>query len=782
MKKDKKTGVVSTSDKQPESSYLTASAILREEVKEVKLELKKCKEELQQLRNRNLSQPASMANNEPLKGSYRKFCDTLPSGDFLLSREGEIRDVNLLGAKLLNQKPHKLIGTRFIDFILPEGVRVFQLFLAEVFTSISHTSHTTALEIKGSSTLFVHVRGILSMDGESCNMIVCDAFNKQLESALAQSEQKYSKFYQSIMEGFVYTDMEGNIKETNEIFQKIVGYTAEELQQMTYLDLTPKKWYSFENKIVREQIIPFGYSEVYEKEYIRKDGTILPVELRTVLIKNESGENGSMWAFVRDISQRKMADLKIKENESLLEESQRIGKLGSYILDVPGNRYTCSEVLDSIFGIEKDSVKNLESWIDIVAPEYKNVMLKYFLHDVIHERHPFDMEYEIIRANDQARRWVWGHGELTLDENGVPVKMIGIIQDIDDRKRIEEALRRSELEYKDTLNSLPDWVFVVDEQLHLITINWSFKEECTRQGISYDNIGSKITSKIPFISSAIIEAIEHVFLSGAELILSEKVVLSGKTIYAEIRVIPFIQKQKTEKVITVIRDRSKEREIDELKIKNLEQKEILLKEIHHRVKNNLSIVISLLNFQLRKYSDPKLNRIIQEIQMRIRSMALIHEHLYLSENLDRIPLASYIKSLISYITTTYKIPHIHLESDLEPMDLRIETALPLGLIANELLTNAFKYAFTGLTEGEIRIKLSTCGNECVRLSISDNGIGLPEEITLNSEDSLGLFIVSLLTEQLEGKIEILRNKGTEFILTFSSSIIYNSQQNMKICD
>jgi two-component sensor histidine kinase len=215
----------------------------------------------------------------------------------------------------------------------------------------------------------------------------------------------------------------------------------------------------------------------------------------------------------------------------------------------------------------------------------------------------------------------------------------------------------------------------------------------------------------------------------------------------------------------MIRDRSREKEMEEIKRRNAEQKEMLLREIHHRVKNNLAIVISLLDFQLKNNNDATLARIIIDIQMRIRSMALIHEHLYRSENLDQIPLASYIESLAYMVTTTFGAYRIKLIQELDAMDSSIETALPLGLIINELLTNAFKYAFPEQASGEIHLLLKKV-DQGYLIVVEDNGIGLPRSATMDSEKSLGLFIVGLLVEQISGNLEIVRNKGTSFQITF----------------
>jgi len=236
--------------------------------------------------------------------------------------------------------------------------------------------------------------------------------------------------------------------------------------------------------------------------------------------------------------------------------------------------------------------------------------------------------------------------------------------------------------------------------------------------------------------------------------------LGGRVIHAEFTLVPIFKDGEVAKVILMIRDRSKEYEIEELKRRSAEQKEVLLREIHHRVKNNLAIVISLLNFHLRANPGEELTRLITDIQLRIRSMALIHEHLYRSESLDRIPLASYAESLASMIMTAFSGHRIRLVPELEPIDVSIETALPIGLIINELLTNAFKYAYPSGV-GEIRVKLLRQGDGMAQVSVEDDGVGLGAT-PVPKGTGLGSKLVSAMAASLGGTVEYLnRNPGTE---------------------
>ncbi len=211
-----------------------------------------------------------------------------------------------------------------------------------------------------------------------------------------------------------------------------------------------------------------------------------------------------------------------------------------------------------------------------------------------------------------------------------------------------------------------------------------------------------------------------------------------------------------------------ERKQAEKKIKkSLQEKEILLKEIHHRVKNNLQIISSLLYLQSNNAIDGKTIELFNESQNRIRSMALIHEELYQSENFVNIEFTDYIKGLISYLFSSYKtkLDTIKTDVQVENVILSIDKAIPCGLIINELISNSLKHAFPNGRKGQIKIKL-TSDKQKISLTVEDNGQGLPEELQLKKTKTLGLQLVNTLTKQLKGTIKHQKTKGTKFSITF----------------
>lgn len=208
-----------------------------------------------------------------------------------------------------------------------------------------------------------------------------------------------------------------------------------------------------------------------------------------------------------------------------------------------------------------------------------------------------------------------------------------------------------------------------------------------------------------------------------------------------------------------------ERKKSEIAIKkSLKEKELLLREIHHRVKNNMQIISSLLNLQRNYIEDEEANNLLQGSQGRVKSMALVHEKLYQTDDLARINVAEYLRSLTMSIFRSYSVkPDIELRLDVGDVFFNIDTAVPLGLIINELVTNSLKYAFPNNETGKIFISLNKeSSEEKYLLIVGDDGIGFPENLNFHETHSLGLQLVNTLVNQLDGSIELVKSKGTCF--------------------
>ncbi|MBT3380405.1 MAG: response regulator [Lentisphaerae bacterium] len=200
---------------------------------------------------------------------------------------------------------------------------------------------------------------------------------------------------------------------------------------------------------------------------------------------------------------------------------------------------------------------------------------------------------------------------------------------------------------------------------------------------------------------------------------------------------------------------------------SLTEKDVLLREIHHRVKNNLGVIDSLLRLQLDHVTDQQAVDVLQESRNRIKSMWLIHRALYQSDKLSSVDFSEYIRHLVEELFATYNSSpdRVRLVLDLEDVSLDIDRAIPCGLIVNELISNALKYAYPSDDSGDVRLSMRPVGDG-LELVVSDDGVGLPEDFEFERAASLGLRLVSLLTRQLKGELDVRREAGTLFKIVF----------------
>ena len=247
----------------------------------------------------------------------------------------------------------------------------------------------------------------------------------------------------------------------------------------------------------------------------------------------------------------------------------------------------------------------------------------------------------------------------------------------------------------------------------------------------------------------------------------------GKTICVEL-LVSKIEWKNESSTLVFVHDISGRKKAEERIKKSMEEKKVLLKEIHHRVKNNLQIISSLLILQRGYIKDKEALRIFIDTQERIRTMALIHERLYQSDDVARVNFPKYIRELVAGLFQAYSCQpdRVQFNIDVEDISLNIDTAIPVGLIINELVSNSLKHAFPGNRKGEVYVKLGKSndrgkeGEDSYVLVIGDNGIGFPAGFDYHKSGRLGMTLLDALVKQLYGIVDIEREKGTQFTVKF----------------
>ena len=267
---------------------------------------------------------------------------------------------------------------------------------------------------------------------------------KRMESLLRKSEEKHRCLFESMMDGFVSVAMDGKILEFNEPYQAMLGYSKTELAQLTYTDITPEKWHAFEADIVENQILKRGYSDVYEKEYRRKDGSIFPVELHAVLTRDEHGSPTTIWSLIRDVTLRKRTEAALQEKERLLSESQRIAHIGGWAWAFTGPIQWTDETY-RLYGVSPETfTPTIEALIHLVHPEDRPLMQEWVRACSVGEK-PAEHEFRCVWP-DGTVRFLSGRGELIYDAGNRPAYLFGTVQDITLHKRAEEELLKKNAE------------------------------------------------------------------------------------------------------------------------------------------------------------------------------------------------------------------------------------------------------------------------------------------------------------------------------------------------
>ncbi len=346
-----------------------------------------------------------------------------------------------------------------------------------------------------------------------------------------------------------------------------------------------------------------------------------------------------------------------------------------------------------------------------------------------------------------------------------------VLRDITERKQAEALMQESEEKFRTIFEHANDVVVYMDSSGKVVNVNEKVEDIF---GYNRDEILGKNFSETDIFDSKdserVIGLFKDVVVDGKpmpvalmELELKHK---NGNKIFTEVNTRLIEKNGKIEGILSIVRDITERKQAEEEVKASLEEKEVLLKEIHHRVKNNLQVISSLLSLQSEYIKDDQYARMLKESQNRIRSMALIHEKLYQSETFTNIDFGGYVETLVYGLARSYGVSDsIAIKIEVEDAFLDIDTAIPCGLIINELVSNSLKHAFPD-RKGEITVALRSL-DDSIELIVSDTGVGIPEDIDFKNTETLGLRLVTILAEdQLEGEITLDRRKGTEFCITF----------------
>jgi PAS domain S-box-containing protein len=526
---------------------------------------------------------------------------------------------------------------------------------------------------------------------------------------------------------------------------------------------------------------------------------LVPAALR---VPSPAALQAANAALAREVLERKRAEENILQINALLEArvAERTAELGAanrtltrinarfaiaaeaaglgfWDFDLASNTFEWDNSMFQLYGRPRlDGAQPYALWADSLHSDDRE-MSEQTMRKARNVAGAFESEFRVVHPSGDIRHLRSAFG-VARDGEGLPVQMFGVTFDITERKRASEQFRLA-------LEAAPTGMLLMDEAGQIALVNAQIE---VLFGYRRDELlGQRIEMLVPERFRAHHPGLRSIFFgdpktrvmgAGRELYGLRK---DGTEVPIEIGLNP-LHTSEGHFVLSSIADITERKRADEgLRALNaeleqrvgertseLKERESLLQEVQHRVKNNLQVISSLINMQIRSLQEGSSRIALRECQSRLETMAEIHQMLYQSDNYAKVPFAKYAKNLTTRVlrASGTSTSTVTLQFELEELSLPVEQAIPCGLILNELVANSLKHAFPNATNGSICVKLRQAPDHSVFLAVSDNGIGISPTLDLEALSSLGVQLVITLVEQLEGHLEIIRQPGSTFRITF----------------
>ncbi len=483
------------------------------------------------------------------------------------------------------------------------------------------------------------------------------------------------------------------------------------------------------------------------------------IKLNAAHIETET-EPKILVAF-EDITGLKDQSNRLSESVRRLSCAQQVAGMGFINWDSDTDELQCSNELYAIIGLPKEKLPTMTDFIKrVVGKDQRKEFIRQ-LRIVANDGKALNMDIAALKQNGDEL-WLDVRAEQQSVGDGSKLNVMGAVLDITTRKIAEEKQKESELWLKTIIENEPECVKIMTPDGKLLEMNKSglnLIEADSFEQVNQAYLHSLITKEYRPAFKKMLKAASR---GESGKLIYEIIGLKGTHRWMETYCVMVNTNKNSLRLLAVSRDITDKKNNDDFIARSLAEKEVLLKEIHHRVKNNLQVISSLLNMQIHRTDTKEVVEILMESQQRIRSMSLVHERLYESLDQAHLPAKEFVRIITSELLHTYQLnDNVRLAVDIADITLDINQAVPFGLVINELVTNALKYAYPDEQTGQIIIRLAPGINGDLTMSVEDYGVGLPVDKNFDTATTLGMTLVRVLTTQLDGELEVDRSNGTK---------------------
>jgi PAS domain S-box-containing protein len=735
---------------------------------------------------------------EETRKAYKNLIESAPEGLFVHNKQGTILFVNQKAMAIMGARQQtEIVGKNVLSFSVPEDIDKIKD-LRGIMESGGETPYIESRVVRldgtvihvetkpipfdfyGSPSILVFFRDLTyqrQLEKEQLRAQIAEETNVRLQDEIQERKkterrlreaQKYTRLLiDSSLDMICASDKDGTLTEFNLAAQKTFGYSQEEVlgKPVAILYANPKE----REKISTEHLLKTGAFSG-EVTNLKKNGETFRSYLSASVLKNDRGEVIGAMGVSRDISELKRNEEKLRQSEERYRAIYNQAFTGIALVSFEGVFLQVNQKLCEMMGYSENELLG-RNFLEITHPEDKKAGIKEREKLMLGKKENYQVEKRYLHKSGKI---IYTNLLVSLvrDTENKPQYTVAVYEDITQRKEAEAKIIKQAAQLQSIIESSSHQILTIDTEFRLTSFNRR-QAEWIKAHYGIDPfVGLPMTSEIMLLDESHnniwIERLNEALKGKSQHFEIPFRMNDGMDFWREVYMNPIFDINKNVVEISVISHDITEKKAAEENLKqSLKEKEILLKEVHHRVKNNLQVISSILNLQSTYVKDKNNLNMLRESQDRIKSMAFIHESLYQTKDFSNVNFSEYVLNLSNNLMHSYDLSgrSVKIDRQVDPIQLNLDQSIPCGLIINELVSNALKYAFPVKKNGIITLKVKEKGGK-ITIIVADNGVGMPPDMDFRNTESLGLQLVVTLVEQLGGEITLEKKRGTNFKFSF----------------